>query len=59
MTKVSIQFEGQQHLIDENIANNDDRLRELLSAVYPDMSNCVIERAGEIIKIAKRAGSKG
>lgn len=60
MAKVVIEFEGQQHRVEEEIAADDKRLRELLSTVYPDMANSVIERKpGEIIRITKRAGPKG
>ena len=60
MTKVIVSFEGQQHPVDQNIAANDQLLRDLFAPFYPDMANSVIERKpGEIIKIIKRAGPKG
>lgn len=60
MVKVIVSFEGQQHPVDENIAANDQLLRDLFTPFYPDMANSVIERKpGEIIKIIKRAGPKG
>ncbi|MBD2772558.1 hypothetical protein [Iningainema tapete] len=60
MVKVIVSFEGQQHPVDENIAADDQLLRDLFAPFYPDMANSVIERKpGEIIKIIKRAGPKG
>ena len=59
MAKVVVEFEGQQHQVDERIAADDKCLCELLSSVYPDIASSVIDRTGEVIKITKRAGSKG
>ncbi|MFB2880629.1 hypothetical protein [Floridanema aerugineum] len=58
--KVLISFEGQQHSVDEDIANNDNELRKLLTTYYPDCANAdIIRKPGELITIAKRNGSKG
>lgn len=60
MAKVLIEIEGQQIPVDEEIASDDNLLRQLLRPYYPDASNAKIDRKeGEIIKVVKVAGPKG
>ena len=60
MSKVFVEIEGQQIPVDEEIANDDNLLRQLFAPYYPDVANARIDRKeGEITKIIKVAGPKG
>jgi hypothetical protein len=57
MAKVKI--EGQIIEVNDEIAKNNDLLRETLSSHYPSAREGKIERNGNQITITRQAGTKG
>ena len=60
MATILVEIEGQQVPVDEEIAQDDNLLKQLFRPYYPDVANARIDRKeGEIIKVIKVAGPKG
>jgi hypothetical protein len=63
MALVKITTEGSEFQLSDEIAGNNEKLREALSPFYPELANAEIERelvdGTWIVKVTKRAGTKG
>ena len=63
MALIKISTDGTEFEVKDDIARDDQRLREALTPFYPEMANAEITRAEQdgklIVTMAKRAGTKG
>jgi hypothetical protein len=63
MALVKITTDGSEFQLSDEIAGNNEKLREALSPFYPELANAEIERelvdGTWIVKVTKRAGTKG
>lgn len=57
--KTLVILEGQQHWVDDAIAQNDDLLRQLFSTLSPAYAEAEIKRSNSRIEIAAKKGTKG
>ena len=63
MALIKISTDGVEFDVKDDIARDDQRLREALTPFYPEMANAEITRSEQdgklIVTMAKRAGTKG
>jgi hypothetical protein len=63
MALIKISTDGTEFEVKDDIARDDQRLREALTPFYPEMANAEITRSEQdgrlIVTMAKRAGTKG
>jgi hypothetical protein len=63
MALIKISTDGTEFELKDDIARDDQRLREALTPFYPEMANAEITRSEQdgklIVTMAKRAGTKG
>ncbi len=63
MALIKISTDGVEFEVKDDIARDDQRLREALTPFYPEMANAEITRSEQdgrlIVTMAKRAGTKG
>jgi len=57
--KTLVELEGQQHWISNDIAQNDNLLRQLFSGLSPEVAGADIERKDGRITLVPRKGTKG
>ncbi|MGE0127570.1 MAG: hypothetical protein AB7U82_05785 [Blastocatellales bacterium] len=63
MALIKISTDGTEFELKDDIARDDQRLREALTPFYPEMANAEITRSEQdgrlVVTMAKRAGTKG
>ena len=63
MALIKISTDGTEFELKDDVARDDQRLREALTPFYPEMANAEITRSEQdgrlIVTMAKRAGTKG
>jgi hypothetical protein len=63
MALIKITTDGREFELNDDIAGNNEKLREALSPFYPELANADIDRelvdGVWIVKVTKRAGTKG
>lgn len=59
LDKLLVTYEGQQHWIPQQIAGDDNLLRQLLSSISPELANADVKRLEGKIEIVPRRGTKG
>ncbi|MGI8655431.1 MAG: hypothetical protein ACR2LC_09455 [Pyrinomonadaceae bacterium] len=55
----TIKIEGTEIPMEDDMCKDDETLKAALAPFYPAVTNADIKRAGQVITITKRAGSKG
>jgi hypothetical protein len=57
--KLLVVYEGQQHWVQQQIAQSDDLLRQLFGRLSPELAGAEIKREPGKIEIVPKKGSKG